>query len=265
MMGMSEGRTEEFDILRVDQDDTVFTGERLVINKQVKQHLHKVMDEHLARYELACGYAKGRNVLDAACGTGYGTRMLKDCGACKAVGVDISRESIDNANITYRTENVEFIFGDVNSLPFVDGSFDMAVSFETIEHVMDGARLIKEASRVLSENGLFIVSTPNRNVTNPGIYVEERPLNRYHLYEYSLTEFIGALLKYFDIVEIYGQAFVDDCQTFAVKIVRQARGMDADYVPEENKTVPEHFLVPLSEIKNANPTYIVAVCRKKLS
>ena len=262
-MDIVDSKIDSLDILKIDQDQVLFTGERLVINKVVKQNFNNILKEHLARYELACNYATGRKVLDAACGTGYGTKMLKDAGAMDATGVDISQESIDNAKLTYKSEKIDFICGDVNSLPFQNGFFDMVVSFETIEHVADGAAFIKESARVLNNEGLFIVSTPNRSITNPGIYMEEHPLNRYHQYEYTQQEFIGELLKCFDISELYGQAFIDDCQTYATKVIRQARGLDSNYLPKQNETIPEYNLVPFGDMKNSNPMYVVAVCRKK--
>src|SRR5206468_782073 len=57
--------------------------------------------------------------------------------------------------------------GSAESIPLPDASVDVAVSFETIEHIVNPARFVREAKRVLARtSGIFIVSTPNRPVYN---------------------------------------------------------------------------------------------------
>lgn len=202
-------------------------------------------------------------MLDAACGTGYGTRLLKDTGADHVTGIDISQESIDNALLAYTTENIDFIQADVYHLPFQDAFFDVVVSFETIEHVPEGSKFLEESARVLKDAGLLIISTPNRTITNPGAYLEEPPLNAYHCYEYTLPEFIGELLKYFNILAIYGQTFFEDYRTLSTKVIRQAKNLNVNYIPKQNKTGSRYCLTPLGEIKNATPMYVIAICQKK--
>ena len=160
--------SNDMDILQIEQNDVQFTGERLVINQEVKDNYNAVLEEHLHRYQLACQYAEGKLVLDAACGAGYGSKMLQQAGAKLVLGVDISEDSLQNARKVYGAENVDFIYGDVNRLGFEDASFDVVVSFETIEHIEHGVNWIKESARVLKDEGLFLVSTPNRVITNPG-------------------------------------------------------------------------------------------------
>ncbi|MDF2594674.1 MAG: hypothetical protein K0R69_1015 [Clostridia bacterium] len=264
MQGMDQN-IKKSSILDINQDHVTFTGERIVINQQVKENArtNNILKEHMVRYELASSFVKEKKVLDAACGTGYGTKMLKCAGAEHVTGIDISQESIDNALLTYQEDHIEFIQGDVYHLPFSGEVFDVIVSFETIEHIASGEALLKEAARILKIGGTLIISTPNRSISNPGLYMEERPINNYHPYEYKTIEFIGELLKYFDILELYGQGFIEDCDTFATKVMRQARNLNVDYKPRPNQKVPSHYVIPLGEMKNADPTYIVAVCTKK--
>lgn len=252
-------------ILEIEQNNVTFTGERLVINKEVKEKYSDVLEEHVVRYELACKFARGKKVLDAACGTGYGTRMLKDAGAVEVTGVDISEESLHNAKKDYHDTNLTFSYGDVNSLPYNDKSFDLIISFETIEHINDGAVWIRESARLLEDDGIFIVSTPNRCVTNPGIYAEEQPLNPYHKYEYNIGEFIGELLKEYDIQELYGQTFVKDKDMLIFKIAREFRKLDTNYVSDNDNSLSGHKLICMSDVKNVQPMYLVAVCKKKTS
>ena len=51
--------------------------------------------EHLARYSWAAGLARGKRVLDAGCGTAYGSRMLAEGGAQEVVGIDIAAEVLE--------------------------------------------------------------------------------------------------------------------------------------------------------------------------
>jgi len=161
------------------------TGERLVPDQQRGE---LVMAEHLARYRFAAQFASGRRVLDAACGEGYGTEMLRAAGALEAIGVDLDAGAVAHARARYELDVRE---ADVGALPFDDASFDLVVSFETIEHVADGARVIAEFRRVLRADGLLVVSTPNS-----AEYLVE---NEFHLREYTPDELDELLAPHFPI------------------------------------------------------------------
>ena len=73
--------------------------ERLVPDDSAKQHI--IYDEHLIRYELAKEFVKDKTVLDIACGSGYGTKILAEAGAREVEGIDISEEAIISARKNY--------------------------------------------------------------------------------------------------------------------------------------------------------------------
>lgn len=246
-----------------EQNNVIFTGERVVINDAVKKNYADVLEEHLNRYKLAQKFVKGKRVLDAACGAGYGTQMLQVAGASYVLGVDIDEASLSNARKTYAHDVIEYAYGDVNKLDLENESFDVVVSFETIEHIKDGSVWIKESSRLLKDDGIFIVSTPNRSIANPAAFFMEQPRNPYHKYEYTTTELVGELLKEYDILELYGQTFTPDYTAFQNTVVRQARNLSTTYTPYHNPTIKGYELVALGEVKDMNPLYVVAVCRKK--
>src|SRR3954454_22055662 len=156
-----------------------WTGERL-IPEAVQGEL--VLAEHLARYRLAARLAQGRRVLDAACGEGYGSVLLDEAGAKEVVGVDLDPATVAHAREVHGIACVEAYVAD---LPFDDGSFDLVVSFETIEHTEEPERALDEFARVLTAAGLLIISTPNAHE-----YLDENP---YHVREYTSSEFIDAL------------------------------------------------------------------------
>src|SRR5688572_18974511 len=98
--------------------------------------------EHLARYRFAAKYVAGGRVLDIACGSGYGTALLREAGGREVVGVDVDPEAIAYARSRYQGVGVTFLAGDAASPP-VAGRFDLIVSFETIEHLRDPERFCR--------------------------------------------------------------------------------------------------------------------------
>ena len=116
-----------------------FTGERFVPGLP-----GEIEHEHLHRYLVAVDAARGLDVLDAACGEGYGSSLLSTV-ARTVVGVDISGETVAHAQSTYVRENLEFRVGDCAvKLPLEGGSVDLVVSFETLEHLHDQERFFSE-------------------------------------------------------------------------------------------------------------------------
>jgi SAM-dependent methyltransferase len=157
-------------------------------------------NQHLARYRWAAGFASGLRVLDAASGTGYGSRILLDAGARHVTSMDFSDEG----------SGIAFARADASRLPARDGAFDLYVSFETIEHVEDDEALVREARRVLSPGGKFLCSTPNRDLLSPGLTLRDRPRNPYHAREYSIGEFESLLRSAFPRVTLYGQTWFSE-------------------------------------------------------
>jgi SAM-dependent methyltransferase len=172
-----------------------FTGERIVPGL-VDEDL---WNEHFARYAFAARLCGGRRVLDIACGTGYGSHALA-AEARSVVGLDVAADAVAYAARSYRLPNVSWLSGSGTSLPFRESSFDVVVAFEVIEHLHDWERLITEARRVLTPDGVFVVSTPNKN-----FYAETREQsgpNPFHEHEFEYAEFGDALRGTFPEVQI---------------------------------------------------------------
>jgi O-antigen biosynthesis protein len=155
--------------------------------------------EHLHRYLFARQMVKGRRVLDLATGEGYGANLLAGT-ALMVTGLDIDYSATHHARSKYRKTNLEFVAASVTSLPFVDRSFDVVTCFEVIEHIEDHPALLSEVKRVLDENGLFIVSTPNKTA-----YRAAEQSNPFHVKELSAEEFEALLKSRFANVESLGQ------------------------------------------------------------
>jgi 2-polyprenyl-6-hydroxyphenyl methylase / 3-demethylubiquinone-9 3-methyltransferase len=101
-------------------------------------------------------------VLDVGCGGGFLSNALAQQGL-QVTGVDLSTESLDVARSYDTTKSVSYLTADAYKLPFEDQSFEVVTAMDFLEHVEDPARVIKEFSRVLKPNGLFIFHTFNRN------------------------------------------------------------------------------------------------------
>ena len=177
---------------------------------------HLIESEHRGRYLWAGQLAAGLDVLDAGCGTGYGTEILADAGATRVVGIDVSEAAITEAKSNSSRQTSEFLLGDLHSLPFADASFDLAVCFEVIEHVENQQLAIAELRRVLRPTGILTISSPNRNVYPPG--------NPYHTHEFVPEELEAALSQKFANVTLFRQspwlaaAILDDNQARSVGV-----------------------------------------------
>jgi SAM-dependent methyltransferase len=175
---------------------TEFTGER-VVPGQVDPDL---WNEHLARYAFAARLGRQKRVLDAGCGSGYGSAELARVAA-RVVGIDVSAEAVSYATENYRRPNLCYLRSSCATLPFPDRSFDLVIAFEVIEHIPDWPALIEESRRVLAPGGQFIVSTPNANY-----YAESRRQsgpNPWHVHEFEFDEFRRALLAVFPHVSLF--------------------------------------------------------------
>jgi len=159
-----------------------------------------IVQEHIARYIFANNYVQNKIVLDAACGSGYGSYMMAQT-AKTVYGVDISDTALNMANKLYHAENTIYSKGDIRILNFKNNTFDVVVSFETIEHILQGSEFLRECHRVLKPGGLLIISTPNAAVSSPGGRIK----NPYHLIEYRRGEFLNLLWSQFPTVQLYGQ------------------------------------------------------------
>ncbi|MDQ6914829.1 MAG: class I SAM-dependent methyltransferase, partial [Actinomycetota bacterium] len=195
--------------------------------------------EHLARYLFAAPLARGRAVLDAACGEGYGTDLLARAGAVSAVGIDVDPAAVEHARARY---GHGFRQADVVELPFEDGAFQLVVSFETIEHVADPARAVAELRRVLATDGVLIVSTPNRD--------EYRVGTEFHVREFTPDEFLALLRPHFAQIAV---AYQQNWLTSAI--------LDADAFAADDPEAP--LDARLSKAAGRAPgqeLYTIAVC-----
>ncbi len=161
-------------------------------------------DAHIARYALAGGLVHdGGLVVDAACGLGYGAAILGErTGVGRVIGVDISRYAVEYARASYGVpERISFRLGDATDLGFLDdGSVDLVVSFETLEHLREPRRLLAEARRVLRPGGRIIVSVSNDWTDETG-----RDPSPQHMHEYDWTKLEHQMAEHFRLEAAWAQ------------------------------------------------------------
>ena len=205
-----------------------FTGERVVPG-----HVDiDLWNEHFARYAFAARYCDGAQVLDAGCGTGYGSRAIA-ASALRVTGIDQAYDALAYARREYGSDSLRWICASCTQIPFHDRTFDTVLAFEVIEHLQDWPRLLSEARRVLRDSGVFIVSTPNKSV-----YAESRERsgpNPYHEHEFELEEFkaaLGAVFPYVTIVlQNHGEciSFESSADGEEVRIEGNSQPADASF------------------------------------
>lgn len=222
-----------------------FTGERLIPD-QFKGFTFYY--EHLLRYHFSTQFAKKRNALDLGSGVGYGTRMLKGMGAKRAVGIDLSKESIQYAKKKYQSPGIEYVTGDVEKLPDLGGKFGLVVAFELFEHLAHHDLFLKNVKSVLEKKGIFTVSTPNKLT----YFNKENP---FHINELYPDEFKKVLKKYFKYVYLFNQQCV-----FAHTMVPFEAKSDLSLNFLEEKYITQKRVSLSPEIGDKSSMYIIAVC-----
>lgn len=182
----------------VQTNDLEFTGERFM-----PEVAGQIAFEHLHRYHFASRFCQGKRVLDVACGEGYGSRILSNAAA-SVVGVDISAEAVAHARSKYAVSSLEFVEASAALLPLPDDSFDVVVSFETIEHHDQHEEMLSEIRRVLRPGGLLVLSSPNKQHYS----IEPGYSNPYHVKELFREELLALAGRHFSTMQVYSQRVV---------------------------------------------------------
>lgn len=195
-----------------------FTGERFVPSEA-----GEIRHEHMHRYAWCARLTKGMDVLDIACGEGYGSAILAR-NARSVVGVDIDDTTVRHARAVYHNINdLKFLQGDAADIPLDDDSVDVVVSFETIEHHDKHREMLSEIRRVLRPDGVLIISSPNRTV-----YSEMAGHhNEFHVKELDFKEFDAVLKEQFKNIRYFGQRLAVGSSIFTLQHDGARPTMDA--------------------------------------
>ncbi len=151
---------------------------------------------HVVAYDFVAKHVRGARVLDAGCGEGYGTDRLTTV-ASSVTGVDLEEPVIRRAASLY--PRARFDAANLISLPYGDGAFDAVVSLQVIEHLHTPQEFLAECARVLSPDGVLIISTPNRLTFSP-----DGTRNPFHTFEFAPDELRATIAQQFASIELAG-------------------------------------------------------------
>lgn len=171
------------------------TGERLEF-----YDFSDVTVEHLHRYAIANDIVKNKVVLDLASGEGYGSYNLSK-SASKVIGVDIDEKTVFDAKKKYVNVNLSFIVGTADKIPVDSNSIDVVVSFETIEHHDKHDEMLSEIKRVLKDDGVLIMSSPDKKYYSD-LTGQQNP---FHVKELYFREYKELVDKSFQFTKYYYQ------------------------------------------------------------
>jgi len=171
------------------------TGERTLPDVPEENYWYR---RHLVVYEWLAARARGKRVVDMACGEGYGSNVLAGTAA-SVVGVDANPEAHEHARLRYVRPNLRYERDLVES--FAEPC-DAVVFLQTIEHVQDAGAILDHFRSMLSADGVAYVSTPNLlTLAPPGA---EKSDNPWHVREYRAEEFRQLCEAHFPRVEMLG-------------------------------------------------------------
>ena len=172
---------------------------------EIDRFTHPATSTMIDRYVLASHWTKGKSVLDAATGYGYGAGIVQSLGANGIVGIDIDDDAIDDANKRFESNKCSFKKCDIFNLKdsFEENSFEVCLSIETFEHLPPERidEYLQSIKPMASET--VVITTPKRKT----------PVWEYnggtHLYEYDPTEFTDILGRNFSGYDISGFGIVE--------------------------------------------------------
>lgn len=224
---------------RCTNAELTFTGERFLPDLIEKS----IVAEHFQRYNAVLDIVKGKKVLDAACGSGYGTALMAST-AENVTGIDISAEAIGYAKSRYaELGNVQYIEASIAELPFDAHSFDVIVSFETIEHVNEELQnsFLREIRRCLKEDGILIMSSPDKRTYSdlPGFN------NEFHVKEFYFEEFEAFLKKEFR----YCKHYLQGAQNISGEVIHAADGKSSGLK-----------ILNKADYQRDNDLYVISIC-----
>ena len=141
----------------------------------------------LGRYLYSVKYIEDKTVLECGCGLGWGSFLISDY-AQELVSIDLDREALDFARATWKSDKLNFVEHSTLDLEGLNRKFDVILGFELIEHLhfSDGAKLLEQANRVLTEDGLIILSSGFPR--SPQTARRQEATNKFHLHIYTKAE-----------------------------------------------------------------------------
>jgi 2-polyprenyl-3-methyl-5-hydroxy-6-metoxy-1,4-benzoquinol methylase len=171
------------------------TGERTLPDVPEENYWYR---RHVAVYEWIAERVAGLDVIDMACGEGYGSHILGR-RAARVTGVDANPEAHAHARARYTRPGIRF---ERELIETYSEPCDAVVFLQTIEHLQDPKAALDHFRLLLRPGGTAYVSTPNvLTLAPPGA---EKSGNPWHVREYRAEEFRELCEQSFEQVELLG-------------------------------------------------------------
>ncbi|URA10912.1 class I SAM-dependent methyltransferase [Thermospira aquatica] len=143
---------EEFNSERYDDDHSmdIHSSNNYLRYHLIYKHIKEYVEKNKRDVEV--------KLLDVGCGPGHLATFLSPLKNLTLYGCDISEKSLALA----KEKGMNTVKCNLwETLPFPDGFFDIVVATEVIEHIYDTEHFIREIKRILKEDGLLVITTPN--------------------------------------------------------------------------------------------------------
>ena len=162
-----------------------------------------LLDRYFDRLETILGSLEVSTTLDVGCGKGYITNFIDEMNGYSPLGLDYSIEKIRFARKEHPT--LSLARGDGTRLPFADGSIDLVIATEVLEHQEEPDRMIAEMSRVTRNCGFFTV--PNEPLWQIANFLRGKHTGDWgnspgHLQHWGRKAFEKLLSNYFEDVRV---------------------------------------------------------------
>jgi 2-polyprenyl-3-methyl-5-hydroxy-6-metoxy-1,4-benzoquinol methylase len=188
------------------------------------------------RIHWMCAQVGGPDVLDVGCSQGIASILLAREGH-RVIGIDreheairAARERLDQEEAQVR-ERVEFRIGEGRAVGFADGNFDAVLLGEVLEHQLDPAKLLDEATRVLRPGGRIVITT--------AYGIHPYPDHKEPLYLSALLEWLSAKLSIAEIVLVdrYAGVVAERSKDRAPRVWRRALRVAESRLADQDEAV----------------------------
>jgi SAM-dependent methyltransferase len=153
--------------------------------------------EHVHRYKLAAALCAGLRVVDLACGSGYGSAILREA-ASSVVGVDNDAATIDMARVTVGADS-DIRFEAADAVEFLNrgahDEWDAVVCLEGLEHFPEPRRAVEALSELAREGKRLVISLPNSRT-----FAEQ---NAFHVTDFGFDEAMDLFAELGDTTVLY--------------------------------------------------------------
>lgn len=129
--------------------------ETLILPEKEELHRYPLQMYHFLAVKTDL---KGKDVLEVSSGRGGGSRYIAQyLGPKTMTGLDIADKAVAFANTQHKSENLKYVAGNAEKLPFAANSFDAIINVESCHTYGSVPRFLNEVKRVLRPGGLLLL------------------------------------------------------------------------------------------------------------